>query len=58
MQWKNFGLDEATWEIDDHMWSMYPSSFSNGGKSVLGIFTYLCMVDIVNMPMRYVINLQ
>ena len=28
VQWKNFGLYEATWEMVDQMRTMYPSLFS------------------------------
>ena len=27
VQWKHFGPDEATWDMADHMRSMYPSIF-------------------------------
>jgi len=27
VQWKHFGPDEATWEMDDQMRAMYPSLF-------------------------------
>ena len=27
VQWKHFGPNEATWEIEDHMRAMYPSLF-------------------------------
>jgi len=27
VQWKHFGLDEATWEMTDQMRPMYPSLF-------------------------------
>jgi len=29
VQWKHFGLDEATWEMADQMWAMYPSLFAS-----------------------------
>eukprot|EP00253_Pinus_taeda_P019712 PITA_19712 len=32
VQWKHFGPNEATWEMVDHMWAMYPSLFVGGGK--------------------------
>ena len=33
--WKHFGPEEATWEMADHMWTMYPSLFIGGCKEVL-----------------------
>ena len=27
VKWKQFRLDEATWEMADQMWAMYPSLF-------------------------------
>lgn len=28
MQWKHFGPEEATWEMVDQMWAIYPSLFT------------------------------
>ena len=27
VQWKHLSLDEATWELESHMWEAYPSLF-------------------------------
>jgi len=35
VQWKHFGPNEATWEMADQMWSMYPSLFVSWGKETL-----------------------
>eukprot|EP00253_Pinus_taeda_P012799 PITA_12799 len=35
VQWKHFGLEEATWEMVDQMQTQYPSLFSDRGKIVL-----------------------
>lgn len=32
VKWKHFGTDEATWEMEDQMWTMYPSFFVGLGK--------------------------
>eukprot|EP00253_Pinus_taeda_P026623 PITA_26623 len=29
VQWKQFGPKEATWEMADHMWALYPSLFTS-----------------------------
>jgi len=29
VQWKHFGLDEATWEMADQMQAMYPCLFAD-----------------------------
>eukprot|EP00253_Pinus_taeda_P007966 PITA_07966 len=35
VQLKHFGPEEATWEMVDLVWTMYPSLFASGGKVVL-----------------------
>eukprot|EP00253_Pinus_taeda_P006597 PITA_06597 len=35
VQWKNFGPEEATWEIANQKRVVYPSLFFGGGKAVL-----------------------
>ena len=58
VQWKQFGPNEATWEMANHMRALYPSLLANVfGICVLVIYVYVC-VCIVNIVMSCVIKLQ
>ena len=50
VQWKHFGLDEATWKMTKQKEAMYPSLFSSWGKVFLvwcfGICLGICFGDV------------
>ena len=56
VQWKHFGLDEATWEMEDQMWALFPSLFS-GWVDVFGLYLYM-HICIVYTEMICVVKIQ
>lgn len=66
VQWKHFGIDEATWEMKNQMRVMYPSLFVVDAKLfwydvlvyVFMIWVYVHMYMDINTTMSYVIKPQ
>jgi len=43
VEWKHFGPKEATWEMVDQMWGLYPSLFAVGAKNFWFDVSYFYM---------------